>query len=58
MEQLFYDWAISISAVALLMALFETLLPSGRIKRFARVALGLSMILAMLKPLYSLFELL
>ena len=53
MEQLFYNWPISISAIALLMALFESLLPSGKIKRFARVVLGLVMILAILRPLYD-----
>lgn len=58
MENMFYEWAIGISAIALLMALFDTLLPAGRIKRFARVALGLSMILAILRPLYRIFQLL
>jgi|LSQX01.1.fsa_nt_gb stage III sporulation protein AF len=51
MVQGFLGWAVNVAAVALITAMFEMLLPSGNIKKFARVSLGLAMVIALLEPL-------
>ena len=42
---------MTIACAGVLTALFEILLPSGGLKRFGRVGLGLVMTLAMAQPL-------
>ncbi len=47
----FFNWAINVATVALLTAMFEMLLPAGNIKKFARVSLGLVMVIALIEPI-------
>lgn len=49
-----FAWTLHIGAVAIVISLFEMLLPDGNIKKFARTGLGLVMMLAILKPLIHL----
>ena len=51
MQVALYSWAMTIACAGVLTALFEILLPSGGLKRFGRVGLGLVMTLAMAQPL-------
>lgn len=54
MAAFLYQWVLNIAAVGVLSSLFELLLPSGNIKKFGQVVLGLVMVLALLKPLANL----
>ncbi len=54
--QIVYQWAMQVAAISILSALFEMLLPSGNIKRFGRVALSLSVVVALLKPILMLIK--
>ena len=47
MQATLYSWAMTMACAGV----FEILLPSGNLKRFGRVGLGLAMTLAMAKPL-------
>jgi len=54
--QVLYEWALQVAAVGILAGLFEMLLPNGNIKRFGRVMLSLTVIVALLKPILSLVK--
>ena len=56
MQHTFYSWAIAVACVAVITSMFEMLLPSGNIKKFARVGLGLAMVLALISPLCALMK--
>lgn len=45
------EWVLSIIGVVILIAVAEILLPSGRLKNVSRGAMGLIMMLVILKPL-------
>ncbi len=51
-----YQWAIQVAAISLLSSLFEMLLPNGNIKRFGRVVLALTVVIALLKPILTLIK--
>ena len=51
MQATLYSWAMTMACAGVTTALFEILLPSGNLKRFGRVGLGLAMTLAMAKPM-------
>ena len=50
------EWGFHIALVALIVTLCEGILPSGSIKKFARVGLGLALVLEMLSPLIKLVQ--
>jgi stage III sporulation protein AF len=54
--QAIFGWAMQVAAVSALAMLFEMLLPGGNIKRFGRVVLSLSVVIALLKPILTLVK--
>lgn len=51
-----YGWVMQVAAIGVLASLFEMLLPSGNIKRFGRVMLALTIIVALVAPIVSLIK--
>jgi stage III sporulation protein AF len=50
------EWGFNIAFAAVIITLCEGVLPSGNIKKFARVGLGLVLVLEMLDPLIKLVQ--
>ena len=54
--QTLYGWVLQVASIGVLASLFEMLLPKGNIKRFGRVMLSLTVVIALLKPVVSLLN--
>ncbi len=54
--QMLYGWVLQVASIGVLASLFEMLLPKGNIKRFGRVMLSLTVVIALLKPVVSLLN--
>jgi stage III sporulation protein AF len=56
MYSIFKDWVTSIVVVILFLALVDMIMPSGSLKKYARLATGLIVIIVIIKPIFNIFS--